>query len=878
MGKMNIYCIFFSVMFIANFSFTKQSRVKVTFLAEQVEFQRRVKRETKNPICTNLTSCEGRCSKKRMFHDIEDMDKQTCYCDPECDEVFTDCCADYHEKCGKPMKEPPMKTLEQWSCFSRKEYPFKIWMISGCKAGWSKKDKNAKYCPLFKDANPVISWITPVYAAKATYRNRYCALCNGVKEFKTWKHKNITCSVKVPKKSTEEQKLKHYDKYCDASTIEFKTRKRGIRYCYDVKTSCKYCGKYCGDEEAYEDCINGTTGLLSCFGHMYKNLGCLTCNIKKSEPVFEPISISTAIETSEKQPYIDLAPNNEEQACASHEIYDAAANLCRRLFLYNANSSKTHLKQSAVRLTFKQNKTSCPIQIMNENGTNYVRQNLSNLLTKKLDTYQQQRFKNESAQWHFHDFDVYLGANRTIVTFQILTLRSLNQTMDMKYFTEELKIWKIEVSFVHSESDCVFVLESFDTKDAFCLDNKTYPVIFDDLQAQNGSIYLNATEKMYKPGEFMLYQYENETRVALCLDSKPADCLYHMPVSNRSRWEEFDNRSIYSMVTKSWFHYGEYSRINGSLWLCVTNNFTRQTRWRLVSSRSIHKTILGYATVVSMIMSIVSLIILLLVYSMFSALRNLPGKNLMLFAAVLALAQSSWLIQNVIILKSPGLCTTMNVIMQYLLLATFSCSLAIAVHSFATFNALSKGKLTRRSEGGLFLKYAMFGLGLPLFYVVGCLFLDTNDVVPFSYGTPSGHCWFGTTRALYMGFLYPGLFLLLCNMVLFFATLRVIHKCTKASQKLAEKNGTANKQHFGIYVRMSTVMGFTWLVAVFNIIFPDAIVFDYIFTFLNGFQGVYLAFAFLSTANVRKIVLKTRRKKMDNLTSNITREMSTTNM
>ena len=824
-----------------------------------------------------------------MFHDVEkNMNEPACYCDAECENIFADCCADYHEKCGEPIKEPPMETFEEWSCVKRKEYPFKIWMIAGCSGKLSKDDENAEYCTLFEEPDPLLSWITPVYAARTTYRNRYCALCNGVTEFKTWKHKNITCKVRVPNKFTEEEKLELRDKYCDASTVEFKPRKRGIRYCYDVEKTCKYYH----DKQAALHCKRGTAGLLSYLESTYKNLGCLTCNNdpgvsftcgpklwRAPKMGTDLISISTAVDTNEKYQESLPAPNsNEEQGCTSHEIYDDAAKFCRPLFFHTATSSKPHLKQSAVRLAFEQDKTSCPIHVMNENGSNYVRQSFSNLLTTKLNAYQDLRFKNESAQWRFHDVDVYLSTNATIVTFQILSPRSSNQTLDMRYFTEELKIGIIEVRFANSQSDCVFVLKRFFTMDAFCLDNTTYPVVVEDLETWNGSIYLNVTQTMYEPGEYMLYQYENETRVALCPDFKPADCLYHLPVSNRSRWKEFANRSIYSMVTKSWFHYGEYSRINGSLWLCVTKNYTWQTGRRLVKLSSIHNTILGYGTVVSFIMSIVSIIILLVIYSMFSALRNLPGKNLMLFSAVLALAQSSWLIQNAVITKSPGLCPTMNVVMQYLFLATFTCSLAIAIHSFATFNALSKGKLTRRSKGGLFLKYVILGLGLPLLYVACCLILDTNNVLPFSYGTSSGHCWFGTARALCMGFLYPAFFLLLCNMVLFFATLRVINKCSKASKKLAERTGTANRQHFGIYVRMSTVMGFTWIVAVFNILFPDVIAFDYIFTFVNGFQGVYLAFAFLSTANVRKIVSGRRGNEMNNSTSNVTRDVSTTNM
>ena len=300
---------------------------------------------------------------------------------------------------------------------------------------------------------------------------------------------------------------------------------------------------------------------------------------------------------------------------------------------------------------------------------------------------------------------------------------------------------------------------------------------------------------------------------------------------------------------------------NGSLWLCLTKDYNTYTRSSLASPDSIHNIILSYGTTGSFSVSITSLTILVVVYSMFSPLRNLPDKNLMLFSAILALAQTSWLVQNEIASEWPGLCPAINVVMQFLFLTLFSCSLSISLHSFLTFNALSKGKLRKRSNGGLFLKYSILALGLPFFFVMGCLILDTNNVVLFHYGKSDNHCWFSSTSALYIGFWCPAFFLLLCNVALFFATFKVIRKCTKASQKLAEQSGGANRKHFGIYVRMSTLVGFTWLAAVFNIFCPHVIAFQYIFVFVNGFQGLYLAIAFLSTANVKKIVLG--RKEID---------------
>ena len=64
-----------------------------------------------------------------------------------------------------------------------------------------------------------------------------------------------------------------------------------------------------------------------------------------------------------------------------------------------------------------------------------------------------------------------------------------------------------------------------------------------------------------------------------------------------------------------------------------------------------------------------------------------------------------------------------------------------------------------------------------------------------------------------------------------------------------------NTRHVGIYLRMSTLMGLSWLFGVFLVIFPNLVVFDYLFVLGNGLQGLYIALAFLFTKNVTKIVI-----------------------
>ena len=75
---------------------------------------------------------------------------------------------------------------------------------------------------------------------------------------------------------------------------------------------------------------------------------------------------------------------------------------------------------------------------------------------------------------------------------------------------------------------------------------------------------------------------------------------------------------------------------------------------------------------------------------------------------------------------------------------------------------------------------------------------------------------------------------------------------------MAENNGGPNRTHVWIYLRMSVMMGLTWFLGVFVILFPKNLFVLYLFNIMHGLQGFYLAVAFLFTDNIKKIIFKNR--------------------
>ena len=263
-------------------------------------------------------------------------------------------------------------------------------------------------------------------------------------------------------------------------------------------------------------------------------------------------------------------------------------------------------------------------------------------------------------------------------------------------------------------------------------------------------------------------------------------------------------------------------------------------------------TILSYMTLVSLLVSILSLIAVIIVYSLNRSLRNLPGKNLMLLCLTLASAQTLWLVQGNFA-SFTVLCTTVAIGSHFAFLSSFCTSGSIAIHSFMTFRRLAKGKLYNANNKRAFLWYSAYSLGLPALWVMVCWLLDGLEVISLrNEGKDS--CWLDGT-GLKLAFLYPAAVQLFFNITTLLVTLREIHKCSETTQQLQDKNGGAmNKQRVGIYLRMSALMGFSWLFGIFLAVFPGLVVFEYFFVLGNGLQGTYIALAFLFTKNVKKIM------------------------
>jgi hypothetical protein len=107
-------------------------------------------------------------------------------------------------------------------------------------------------------------------------------------------------------------------------------------------------------------------------------------------------------------------------------------------------------------------------------------------------------------------------------------------------------------------------------------------------------------------------------------------------------------------------------------------------------------------------------------------------------------------------LLSSSACVAIVFALQYILLASLSSTTSIAFHSFLTFYNISKGKLARSNSAKSFVYYALYSLGIPLFFLLTCLLLYYYNLITITEQYP-GNCWFTHDISAYISFSIPGL-------------------------------------------------------------------------------------------------------------------------
>ncbi|KAH3823587.1 uncharacterized protein LOC127831801 [Dreissena polymorpha] len=443
---------------------------------------------------------------------------------------------------------------------------------------------------------------------------------------------------------------------------------------------------------------------------------------------------------------------------------------------------------------------------------------------------------------------------------------------------------------------------------------------FDAKNGQNvTAVRLKSSGQIYFPGDYDLTfnidgsvgELEKmETQVSsfalICDMPKIVNKTCGRIVLNEHEYTLFSNKSI--MFANHVYNTTEYEYENESsntVFICSPDWLTAErlvddSEMTMACGNTMIKLVVAesYLTFILGVISLVCMFSVLVTYSIFEKLRNLPGINTMNLTLSLFLGELLFIISGWVKEHHGWLCSCFGVILHYFFLASFFWMNVMAYDVFKTF--AQKCILLRLREKRKYApRYALYAWGCPLVIVGFCCLIDFGkifDSIKIGYGGNSvadpewisgvaarnehsgksnttsskSHvysigCWIQNPVASMVAFGGPMILILLINAVMFSQTIISIHASTKATRTSVRKssfNRMTGKDDVMLYMRMSTVMGFTWvfglassLVSAFAEPASQTVciilhLLGIFFIVFNCSQGIFIFFAFVFNRRV----------------------------
>ena len=814
------------------------------------------------PTCPNENSCQGRCINHTQWRTEI---KLRCSCDPDCYEVFNDCCADYTKYCGA---QKPKKTLTKkynYTCERIGHYNAMyctvgegLWMVTRCRPDWPDDTLRAKCeAPVnqLSYSTPDLHGYLPVVGEdNTTFRNMYCARCNNVEKFGPWPL-DIHTTVLPPENYNITDKIR----FLSVHGAQFPPwggpwrpgTNQARRYCFTGTID------YCPIGKTDPSCNNGDVALISYGNSHFKNTNCATCHGLEKEMLtcftgkiqqicrsFFPQSFSLVLDNTQAESEIQTQVSIHDEKCGNTGmIFDDILQVCRvnwasppeqsmqaRFYVYAwlappSNSENNSFTAGEFRESLSKHLNISQEQLSNVNLT-IVLQPKENLV-------------------------LFYVVSSTIVltTRQSLELSSQNRNDEIP--SSETKIHNyiyFSNVFTLEMRGLMYSVAKTTSRPLACVGKTTYtPVEYTLLD--HGRVFVPTINKTYERFEYYRESIEQlETKrsnITVCQSHVLAKCNGSIVLYEKDEYTLFSNLSIYVNETSSSYNYGAYEILpNASIEVCQTFKVHIIAKARQTIREDLA---LGYITFISFLLSILCLIFLLVTYILFPQLRTLPGKNLMNFAATLLFFMVFWLPSSFSEVRSdkPS-CTAMAIMEHYFLMALFVSMSVIAFHTCKVFaRNLPAPKMSEGHERKMFCAYLASVWILPGVFVAICVVLDNQDVVKLGYGE-SEICWLTENNAYTYFVTIPIAVLSSFNIIAFVITAVYLRK---HGQNTAAKQASGNRRsNLSIYVKLSTLMGFTWLFGLLALVVTSTTVFWYFFVILTSLQGVFVAVAFVLNA------------------------------
>ena len=771
----------------------------------------RQKRDTTVPCWSS--SCKSRFGK--TTHPVKDDNRNFCYCDNLC-QVMKDCCYDYHAY-NITDELSAAEVYSKWSCVQfGKNLP--VWMKVNCSDTWKKTD-TASQCinaPQTLNSTTYAQFIPVVGEDNITYRNHFCAICNHQNKFNPWE---LDLEFYPTGVSTVRELLDYLVGYYKENITNIVVPKSlPRRYCLQPISTCKK-----GHDDIASACSSGKVGIVQDFNYIqFKNTACALCNgitndKLKCGPQFDKRKGPGKIGVKHDF-YITINFRNSKTTrfttsshCKGSDIFDNHLKTC----VDNSelvSPQKSPLDKYRIAIWLETG------EVPDKNHNYFIARCISDVLPSNIHGAKtQELIKNKAPATILLTFEVDL-------TF-IQTVESSKNVFDQSTGTYSIR------KFIQPFSG-VFYISCNGTQDVKVLKTAYRRLACFGLKTYNSSefvqvgnkIFVNKTGKYYSKEDY--FESSSKTgAINVCEQQLPNECHGRYKKYDQSEFDvRQDNLSLYHRREKLLYKYNQYSVKNDTIFICHE-----------VSAPDAGDAIRGLITVIFMSLSVVSLFLVLITYSIFSQLRSPPGKNLMNLGLSLLIYDILWLTRGWSTSTRP-LCITMAFIQPYFILVSLS-SMAKIAHD--TMKMFTDPIAHQRRNNSSFLRFLMIWL-IPIVYIALCVILRQYNILAVN----DEECWI-TGRYEYIVIFVPVSISMFYNILCFVRSIVEMRKLEQNGQMLRAQR--EEKSSIFIYIKISTLIGLGWTSAFIAITFP---VLSYAFIFLTSFQGLYIFLAFICNKNV----------------------------
>ena len=819
-----------------------------------------------------IFSCRNKCEdRSTQWDEIDSQGKSKahCHCDQAC-RTYHDCCADYTRYCQPFSPVPQGMDNANYTCSkisTEKKGTTGVFMISTCAVGWKDKEVRSKCLAGAKATNHTFTSanilegipvallalpdpLNPNPRQGIHYSNIYCGICNNENRLLllNWELK-FRCNIKPPQGFNSTETLDYMLKYCPTRVV-LPTEHFKVRSCLPATVSSCSIEK---QTEHKDGCLKGTSGVIFVGKTLtnYKNYHCVFCNglsmtgascgPREVDNIFNPKSFEIVMQfepSPTNQPKTKLT--KVTSTCPPDKVYDPHLETCRIGYV----PSPLHAIRDKYRVKFWMHPLDGKMRPLTPNQFSIAFCKTFALDPSQIDEIVFASEDNSKAV----AFNLYAGASSRINN---LTHIPYKNNMDVSVFLNFNESFEININ--NKTWEVIRVTE----RQLACVESVKYsPGKFKLLPT--GEAVINKTGQTLPSNRFFV---ANDGSLLICKSKFTVQCSFLLLPLRSNEYTIFANKTLLHIITGRVYSTGEYD-MNGERAIICTNYTNYQVNYTNTSIQVIEPNItaktesrfLWYFTVVGFSVSVFALVLTLVIHYIFAEMRRpLPGKNLMSLCLALALAQFTWILGTGDTDK-PTFCTAVAAVIHYLFLVSFACMAIIAFDTRRTFSSqISRApgiSIGGRNKNIQFFKYTCLAWGLPMLFVSGCVLLDHFQVVFIGYGNEDA-CWLVSSNGKIIVFAVPIACVLLYNIGAFSHTVWAINSARKQTTRVKSARQD-QKAVLKIYMRLVTLMGFTWLFSFSAELIHKALI--YPFVVFTTTQGVFIFVAFVCKTRVLKLM------------------------